>query len=205
VYLDGVPLAQLVPIHDRFEGTEIYYYHVDQLGTPQKLTDQDQAVVWDTLYEPFGKVSLLTAQIDNPLRFPGQYYDQETGLHHNYFRDYDLSLGRYVQSDPIGLGGGLNTYAYANANPLRFVDKRGLATTVVTVRTLGFGVHSSVHVDNGGDGQPGSIFTAEDRCGCLVNGEATLSIVSLATFESTSASLPASPFVAPITTVPCDD
>ena len=59
------------------------------------------------------------------LRFPGQYYDAETGLHYNYFRDYDPSVGRYVESDPIGLRGGLNTYAYVN-DPLTQLDPLGL-------------------------------------------------------------------------------
>jgi len=58
--------------------------------------------------------------------FAGQYYDWETGLHYNYYRDYDPSTGRYVQSDLIGLGGGLNTYGYVNQNPLRYVDPLGL-------------------------------------------------------------------------------
>jgi len=63
---------------------------------------------------------------DLPLRLPGQRYDQETGLHYNYFRDYDPSLGRYAESDPIGLDGGLNTYAYVTGSPLSHDDQEGL-------------------------------------------------------------------------------
>ena len=70
---------------------------------------------------------------DLPLRLPGQYFDKETGLHQNYFRDYDPSTGRYVESDPIGLRGGLNTYAYVGANPLKWIDRKGLAAIDIPV------------------------------------------------------------------------
>jgi RHS repeat-associated protein len=87
---------------------------------------------WDQA-EPFGSnpadenPSGLGA-FDLPLRLPGQRYDKETGLHYNYYRDYDSGLGRYIQSDPVGLIGGLNTYAYVAQSPLSLVDLQGLAT-----------------------------------------------------------------------------
>ena len=72
--------------------------------------------MWLADYEPFGQVSLPVATVSNNLRFPGQYFDEETGLHYNYFRDYDPGIGRYVQSDPIGIDGGLSLYGYARQN-----------------------------------------------------------------------------------------
>lgn len=106
---------------------ELFYIHDDHLGTPQVVTDTQQQVVWMADYLPFGQ---LTPNLNNTAelysRFPGQYFDDETKLHYNYFRDYDPSIGRYIQSDPIGLLGGLNTYAYVGGNPLSFIDFFGL-------------------------------------------------------------------------------
>ncbi|MGH6814004.1 MAG: RHS repeat domain-containing protein, partial [Methylocella sp.] len=83
---------------------------------------------WLWHHDPFGKGEpsdpLGTFTYD--LRFPGQFFDQSTRLHYNYFRDYDPRLGRYIESDPIGLRGGINTYAYAKGNPLRVIDPSGL-------------------------------------------------------------------------------
>ena len=70
----------------------------------------------------------MTATIENPLRLPGQYYDQESGLHYNFFRDYDPATGRYIESDPIGLRGGVNVYNYAGENPVSHIDPKGLFT-----------------------------------------------------------------------------
>jgi RHS repeat-associated protein len=103
-----------------------YYYHNDHLGTPQVMTDGEQKVVWKASYDAFGLADIGVDEVENDLRFPGQYFDGETGLHYNYFRDYDPGLGRYVQSDPIGLGGGLNTYVYVDGNPVIFFDPDGL-------------------------------------------------------------------------------
>ncbi|MDJ0863505.1 MAG: RHS repeat-associated core domain-containing protein [Gammaproteobacteria bacterium] len=105
----------------------VFYVHTDHLGTPKVITDENQQVAWQADYAPFGEATVTTASIENPLRLPGQYFDQETGLHYNYFRDYDPSIGRYVQSDPIGLIGGVNTYAYVGGNPIIRIDPFGLA------------------------------------------------------------------------------
>ena len=109
-----------------------YYLHPDHLGTVRAITDTSQTVVWRWDSAPFG----ATLPDEDPdgdgqsltfnLRFPGQFFDTETGLHYNYFRDYDPSIGRYVQSDPIGLGGGINTYAYVEGNPINKKDPEGL-------------------------------------------------------------------------------
>jgi RHS repeat-associated protein len=115
----------------RFLPSAVSYYHLDHLGTPQKLTNLNQQVVWDASYEPFGKTTLLTSAVAQPLRFPGQYFDAETGLHQNWHRDYDPSIGRYLQSDPIGLRGGLNTYGYAFQNPVALTDPEGLMVKLI--------------------------------------------------------------------------
>jgi RHS repeat-associated protein len=105
----------------------LYFVHTDHLGTPQAITEGSQQLVWQADYEPFGGVSETVSTIENAIRFPGQYADAESGLHYNYFRTYDPSIGRYTQSDPIGLLGGLNTYAYVTNHPTVASDPLGLA------------------------------------------------------------------------------
>ena len=110
----------------------VYYFHNDHLGTPQAMSDAAGRKVWEAEYEPFGKATVNEDPdgdgkfVINNLRFPGQYYDAETGLHYNYHRDYQPETGRYLQPDPIGLMGGLNPYRYVRNNPINAMDPMGL-------------------------------------------------------------------------------
>jgi RHS repeat-associated protein len=96
----------------------------DPIGTPCLIEDAAQRVVWRADLSPFGAAA-VTGEIDFNLRFPGHYLDAELGLHYNRFRYYDPVLGRYLQSDPWGIAGGLNLYGYLT-NPLAHADVRGL-------------------------------------------------------------------------------
>lgn len=130
VWLDDTPVATL---RDCSCGSSIFYIHTDHLNTPRKITKRSTSdVVWRWDSDPFG-TTLANSDPDGDgtefsfgLRFPGQYYDEETGQHYNYYRDYDPTTGRYVQSDPIGLKGGLNTYSYVGSAPTMFFDEYGL-------------------------------------------------------------------------------
>jgi RHS repeat-associated protein len=101
------------------------------LGTPQRITrPSDNGRLWQWNKDPFGTL----ASNENPdslgafvydLRFPGQIFDGQAGLHQNMFRDYSPAIGRYVESDPIGLKGGINTYGYVEGNPISKADPTG--------------------------------------------------------------------------------
>jgi RHS repeat-associated protein len=117
--------------------TKLYYYGNDQLGTPEILTDSTNTVVWEAIYKPFGEAEVNEhSTVVNNFRFPGQYYDEETGLHYNYYRYYDPSTGRYLTPDPIGLFSGVNVFLYARNNPINHSDSDGLL--IDTLADFGF-------------------------------------------------------------------
>lgn len=132
IWLGNTPIAVL----KRAKATnsiQVYFIHADHLNTPRLIVDQSNTPVWRwSNINAFG-ANLPDEDPDGDkksfeynLRFAGQYFDQETNLHYNYFRDYDPRIGRYLQSDPIGLTGGLNTYGYVSGNPLMYSDSYGL-------------------------------------------------------------------------------
>ncbi len=120
-WVDGAPVAQSTGSGP----TVPLYLHADHLGTPRIGTDASGQVTWQWGGPSFGTESPTGTAVVN-LRFPGQYYDAESGLHQNWHRMYDPTTGRYTQSDPIGLGGGINTYAYVGGNPFIYADPEGL-------------------------------------------------------------------------------
>lgn len=141
--LDGTPITEYVWFGDlpvaiikgTGAGTQVFAVYSDHLNTPRVITDADGQVRWRWMGEPFG-ASAAEEQptaglntLEQNLRFPGQQYEKFGGRHFNHFRDYDPSVGRYIQSDPVGLAGGLNTYIYVHGNPLNRIDPTGLWAT----------------------------------------------------------------------------
>jgi len=131
VWLDDT----LVAVLSSFDASTYQYVETDHLGTPRAVVHPSKNTIawrWDVNNTAFGEHlpngnpdgDALTYELN--LRFPGQYYDAESGLYYNYFRDYDPATGRYIESDPIGLNGGVSTYGYVGANPLGAIDPMGL-------------------------------------------------------------------------------
>ncbi|HFH4389501.1 TPA: RHS repeat domain-containing protein, partial [Pseudomonas aeruginosa] len=133
LWLDSLPLATIDADYDaqgKVGNPTLLYLHGDHLDTPRLATDASGQIAWQWQSDAFGRGEALSQGSTRVnLRFPGQYYDAESGLHYNYFRDYDPETGRYVESDPIGLAGGLNTYVYVEGNPLAYVDEWGHSKT----------------------------------------------------------------------------
>jgi len=140
VYIGAIAANAKAEINTNYEAAndELFYLHTDHLNSVYAVSNNlTRNVVWQrqdfkTGASPFGLNTTASGEVlhaglfEMPLRFPGQYYDVESGKHYNYFRDYDPFIGRYLQSDPIGLAGGLNTYLYAGAAPLNHTDSKGL-------------------------------------------------------------------------------
>jgi RHS repeat-associated protein len=136
VWFDDIPVATLRP--NSAHGVDVFYIHTDHLNTPRRISRPvDNVVIWRWDSDPFG-AAMANEDPDGDgqlfvynLRLPGQYYDQETALNYNYFRDYDPAMGRYIESDPIGLKGGINPYGYVNGGPVMGSDPRGLLVEVI--------------------------------------------------------------------------
>jgi len=128
--------TQLVTVSAPVATEAVYWHHNDHLGTPQAMTDVNGTVVWTMSQTPFGIATVNEdpdgdgIRVTNNFRFPGQYFDAETGLNYNYQRTYDPALGRYTQHDPIGLNGGMNPFGYVGGNPVNATDPSGLKVLV---------------------------------------------------------------------------
>lgn len=125
IWLNDRPVAQID--YNPLGFTQLAYLHADQVNRPQKASNPNQTLAWDGVTGPFGEAGTATGSLTMNLGFLGQYFDQETGLYQNWHRDYDAGTGRYLESDPIGLKGGINTYAYVGGNPLNAIDPLGLS------------------------------------------------------------------------------
>lgn len=151
IWIDDLPVAMV----DNTGGSPVLYYiHTDQLGTPQKISDGSLNIVWDGVFDPFGNPATGASLSLTNVRFPGQYSDSETVLNQNWMRDYDPTTGRYVQSDPIALDGGANTYTYAGGNPVIYVDSTGEFFFLPALIGAGIGGVSDIGIQlllNGGD------------------------------------------------------
>lgn len=133
IYLGDLPIAILRKNDQQENKTDVFNVYADHLNTPRVISrSTDGKIVWRwDMSDPFGllppdEMPIGAGKFKFNLRFPGQYYDEESNLHYNYFRDYDPRSGRYYESDPIGLMGGINTYVFVEGNPVNKIDPKGL-------------------------------------------------------------------------------
>jgi RHS repeat-associated protein len=157
-----------------------FYYQLDHLGTPQELTDYSGAIMWSAKYRAYGNLAALdVAEIDNPLRFQGQYFDAETGFHYNRHRYYSPSTGRFLTPDPVKLAGGLNNYQYA-PNPTGWVDPLGLMFKAITKAVSGAAkkapLRPSAHCPKPGGSSPSTTPTLADSS--VKSGDVTPPVVT---------------------------
>lgn len=149
-----------------------YFVHNDHLNTPLYLTDTNGDVVWQAERQPFGEtvVSYPTSNpVEFPIRLPGQYFDQETGLHYNQQRYYDPETGLYLRPDPFGIRGGYHTYNYAGQNPLTYVDPEGEFFIMGTIALVSFAM-TAYDIYDTVDGLASGRITKEDlAAGYLLN------------------------------------
>lgn len=144
------------------------FYQNDHLGSPQQLLDTNGAVVWNGEQDVFGEVRPTINTVTSPIRFPGQYFDDETNNHQNWNRYYNPQQGRYSRRDPIGLAGGTNTYGYVSGNPLAFSDPTGLRGFIKEPMTPAtkpfFDCKTRATIQSGGvEGVPGEFPFAYDH------------------------------------------
>jgi len=141
-WVDGMPIAVFHPGASP-TANQIDYVFTDRLGTPQQVDNNSQTTVWAATYKPFGESTVTTSTATQNLRLPGQFFDAETGLHQNGFRDYMPNLGRYAEADLVGLNGGINPYRYANANPFT-LDSNERGDIADTLNIINNGTGSQV-------------------------------------------------------------
>jgi RHS repeat-associated protein len=158
VWFDDMPLAVVADVDT--VTPKLWYVHADHLNRPLKMTDgATKAVVWDAIYRPFGEIVSITGSASDNLRFPGQYFLIESGLHYNWHRHYDPTVGRYLQADPLGGGNagmgdtslrasallglmpspfqdGPSIYAYAKSNPTQITDLEGTQAQICVIPGL---------------------------------------------------------------------
>ncbi|GAB2828716.1 hypothetical protein GCM10027276_34540 [Comamonas piscis] len=211
-----LPTAQgLVPISAQING-QLYAIHTDHLSTPRRLTNAQGQVAWQWLLTGFGEGSPTTGaegyvqpdsaaagslpsygpEVTFDLRYPGQQWDEESGLAFNINRYYDKTSGRYIQADPIGLDGGWNRFGYVGGNPLNGTDRLGLYESSPWLRAFVPGQvtfdHGMTAWENGNYGQAGLLFGA-------MLGEQALTVASFGTYRIPVVVAPVVTRIAPVT------